>query len=235
MKQEPHPFFIQQLAAAGRNNATFMVAFWHQCSGQAIHTWVCNLQVKVLHSTHAHTHTHNNFTDLFPGPPGWAGARRELLDFMVQAEINRGRDTDHPSGRHSIRTNQCPPPPSPHIFYGPDALTAAQPIVSKHWRQLAHSDQGEDARVLLNGVSCTISVPYFVLRLKQNMSLRRRSSHPISWQSTEETLQPSSIVRYSQSTAGKLTFHHSDYESYGLNGVWQLWQGDEYPAFNAPE
>jgi len=23
-------------------------------------------------------------------------------------------DTDHPAGRHFIRTNQCPPPPSPH-------------------------------------------------------------------------------------------------------------------------
>jgi len=36
-----------------------------------------------------------------------------------------------PAGRHSIRTNQCPPPPSRHIFYGPDALPAAQPTVSK--------------------------------------------------------------------------------------------------------
>ena len=55
---------------------------------------------------------------LNPGPPGWAGARRELLDFMVQGKINRGRHTDHPAGRYSIRTNmQCPPPPSP-IFAG---------------------------------------------------------------------------------------------------------------------
>jgi len=38
---------------------------------------------------------HNCFTALFPGPPGWAGARRELLDFMVQGKINRGRNTDH--------------------------------------------------------------------------------------------------------------------------------------------
>ena len=72
---------------------------------------------------------HNRFTALLPGPPGWAGARRELLDFMVQGEIYRGRHTDHPAGRHSIRTNQCPPPPSPHIFYGPDALPAAQPAL----------------------------------------------------------------------------------------------------------
>ena len=55
---------------------------------------------------------HNHFAALFPGPPGWAGARRELLDFMVQGKINRGRHTDHPAGRHSIRTNQRPPPPS---------------------------------------------------------------------------------------------------------------------------
>jgi len=80
-------------------------------------------------------YTHNSFTALFPGPPGWAGARRELLDFMVQRKINRGRHTDHPAGCHSIRSNQCPLPPSPHIFYGPDALPAAQPTVSKHWRQ----------------------------------------------------------------------------------------------------
>jgi len=49
----------------------------------------------------------------FPGPPSWAGARRELLDFMVQGEINRRRHTDHPAGPHSTRTNQCPPSPSP--------------------------------------------------------------------------------------------------------------------------
>jgi len=61
-----------------------------------------------------HHHHHNRFTALIPGPPGWASARRELLDFMEQGKINRGRHTDHPAGRHSIRTNQCPPPPSPH-------------------------------------------------------------------------------------------------------------------------
>jgi len=81
------------------------------------------------------THTHSRFMALFPGPPGWAGARRELLDFMVQGEINRGRHTDHPAGRHSSGTSQCPPAPSTHIFCGPDALPAAQPTVSKHWRQ----------------------------------------------------------------------------------------------------
>jgi len=62
-----------------------------------------------------HRH-HNRFTALFPGLPGWAGARRELLDFMMQGKINRGRHTNHPAGRHSILTNQCPPPPTPHFL-----------------------------------------------------------------------------------------------------------------------
>jgi len=61
-------------------------------------------------------HQHNRFTALYPGPPGSAGARRKLLDFMEQREINRGRHTDHPAERHSIRNNQCPPPPYPHFL-----------------------------------------------------------------------------------------------------------------------
>jgi len=56
----------------------------------------------------------------------------KLLDFMAHGEINRGRHTDHPAGRHSIRTNQCRPPPSSPIFHRPDALPAAQPTVSRH-------------------------------------------------------------------------------------------------------
>jgi len=42
-----------------------------------------------------------------PGAPGWAGARRELLDFMVQGKINR-QTTDHMAGCHSIWTNHLP-------------------------------------------------------------------------------------------------------------------------------
>ena len=44
---------------------------------------------------------------LFPGQPRWAGARRELLDFMVHGKINRGRHINHPAGRHSIRMRHC--------------------------------------------------------------------------------------------------------------------------------
>jgi len=56
---------------------------------------------------------------------------------MVQGKINRGKQTDHPAGRHSIWINQCPLPSTiPHFLYRLDALPATQPTVSKHWRQL---------------------------------------------------------------------------------------------------
>ena len=104
------------------------------------HSTLLHLQERAAQSKHIPPPYHNRFMALFLGPPGWAGARRELLDFMVQGKINRGRHTDHPTGCHSIQTNQCPPPPSSPYFYRPDALPAAQPTASKHWRQLAHSD-----------------------------------------------------------------------------------------------
>ena len=110
----------------------------------------------LLHTQYSTTPHHIGFTALFPGSPGWAGARRELLDFMVQGKINRGKHTDHPAGRHSIWTNQCPPPPS-HHFYRPDALPAAQPTVSKHWR---HGTAMRAKGITVLNIKLNSSLPY---------------------------------------------------------------------------
>jgi len=79
--------------------------------------WVTEEDARVpqrsyLYCLHIIKH-HNCFAALFPGPPGWAGARRELLDFMVQGEINRGRHTDirldaTPSGLTSAHLHHTP-------------------------------------------------------------------------------------------------------------------------------
>jgi len=79
-----------------------------------INSWLVVWEIFYTH-THTQTHTHTH-TQPFYGPFSGARARRELLDFMVQGKINRGRHTDRPAGRHSIRTNQCPPPLSPHFL-----------------------------------------------------------------------------------------------------------------------
>jgi len=81
----------------------------------------------VIHFNHHHTTTTVLWTP-FPGPPGWPGATREFLDFMVQRKINRGKHTDHPAGRHSIWTNQCPPPPPHHFLQA--ACTSCRPTNS---------------------------------------------------------------------------------------------------------
>jgi len=98
-----------------------VISGWTHCTTFSLpvqYSVLCSKRTWQNTSIHSpHTHTHNRFTVLFPGPPRWAGARRELLDFMVQGEIYRGRQTDHPAGRHSIQTNQCLPPPSPPYMH----------------------------------------------------------------------------------------------------------------------
>jgi len=86
-----------------------------------------------------HHHTTTILRPLFWDHPGEPVPEENFWTIMVQGKINRGRHTDHPARRHSVRTNQCPPPPSP-FFCRPDALPVAQSTLSKHWRQLAHSD-----------------------------------------------------------------------------------------------
>ena len=61
-----------------------------------------------------HLH-HNRFMALFQDHPRDL-VPEENFRTRVQGKINRGRHTDHPAGRHSIRTNQCPPPPSPNFL-----------------------------------------------------------------------------------------------------------------------
>jgi len=102
-----------------------------------------------------HTTTTTILRLFFPGPPRWAGARRELLDFMVQRKINR--QTHRPSGWVPLHLDKPVPTSTiPPIFYRPDALPAAQPTVSKHWRQLAQSRVN---RILMHIVKYTDSVP----------------------------------------------------------------------------
>ena len=107
--------FSQDLFRAKQTSAYIVIMEEYLVRWSLLCQWVVllGLSLSVIYVTPHHI----RFTALFPGPPGWAGARRELLDFMAQGEINRGRHTDHPAGCHSIRTNQCPPPPSPHYVW----------------------------------------------------------------------------------------------------------------------
>jgi len=91
-----------------------------QCQGQGQwsstsmpRTWPVVCDVKAKDTT---TTTTTVLWSFFRDQPGEPVPEQNF--FMVQGKINRGRNTDHPAGRHSVRTNQCPPPPSPHFFTG---------------------------------------------------------------------------------------------------------------------
>jgi len=78
-----------------------------------------------------HHHTTQPSYGPFSGTTRVSQCQKRTSGIYGAGKINRGRHTDHPAGRHSIRTNQCPPPPSPPYFYGADALPAeCRPINS---------------------------------------------------------------------------------------------------------
>ena len=75
------------------------------CPSKPKYSWARCLSLRCTH------------TQAFYGPfSGTLPARIELLNFLVQGKINRGRHTNHLAGHHSIWTNQCPPPPSPPVL-----------------------------------------------------------------------------------------------------------------------
>jgi len=64
---------------------------------------IFNARCTNVETVMTHSHTRNHFTALYPGLPGWAGARRNLVDFMVLGKIT---EADNPAWRHSMRTNK---------------------------------------------------------------------------------------------------------------------------------
>jgi len=82
------------------------------------------------------THTHP-FNGPFPGLPRWASTRKVTPIWILQKQ-----ETVSGSGISWAICKSAPysrqtTTPAPHhsVFYRPDALPAAQPTASKHWRQ----------------------------------------------------------------------------------------------------
>ena len=82
------------------------------------------------------THTQTRLTALCSGPPGWASTRKVKPSWILLKQEtvsgSRIRWAICKSAPHSRQITM----PAPHcsIFYRPDALPAAQPTASKHWR-----------------------------------------------------------------------------------------------------
>jgi len=111
--------------------------------GQEDHHWLTDSRLGrsqwQYQHTHTHTHTHTHLTALVPGLPRWAGTRK----VKTSLDFTEARDSEwqwHQLGHMQLCTslqtdNHASTPPL--CFYRPDALPAAQPTASKHWR---HND-----------------------------------------------------------------------------------------------
>jgi len=103
---------------------------WKETDGH----WSYDLMA--LYNTHTYTHTHP-----FNGPLSGTTWLSRYQKSKTNLDFTEARDSEwqwNPLGHMQICTShQTDNTPAPHrsVFYRPDALPAAQPTVSKHWRQ----------------------------------------------------------------------------------------------------
>ena len=110
---------------------------WNEVTAR-VTVWI-NSERKKMHKTQTtvHTYTHTHLTALCPGLPGWAGTRKvKTIWILLKQETVSGSGIRWAICKSAPRSRQITMP-APHcsVFYRPDALPAAQPTVSKHWRQ----------------------------------------------------------------------------------------------------
>jgi len=85
---------------------------------------------------HTRTHTHTRLTALCPGLSRWAGTRKvKTIWILLKQETVSGSGIRWAICKSEHRSRQITTPAPHHsVFYRPDALPAAQPTASKHWR-----------------------------------------------------------------------------------------------------
>ena len=105
------------------------------CCFNYIFWWLFQTNYLNIYQT---THTHTRLTALCPGLPGWAGTRKiKPIWILLKQETESGSGIRWAICKSARRSRQITMPAPHHsVFYRPDALPAAQPTVSKHWRQI---------------------------------------------------------------------------------------------------
>jgi len=90
-----------------------------------------------FYSNVSHTHTHP-FNGPLSGLPGWADTRKvKPIWILPKQETVSGSSISWAICNSAPRSKQITTPAPRHsVFYRPDALPAAQPTASKHWRNI---------------------------------------------------------------------------------------------------
>ena len=84
------------------------------------------------------TNSHIRLMALFLGLLGWAGTRKvKPIWIVLKQETVSGSGISWAICKSALRSRQITTPAPHHsVFYRPDALPAAQPTVSMHWRPI---------------------------------------------------------------------------------------------------
>jgi len=103
----------------------------HNAYCTAVHRWL---------KCHIVGNTHTRLTAVCPGLPRWAGTRKvKPIWILLKHETVSGSGISWAVCKSAPRSKQMTMPAPHHsVFYRPDALPAAQPTASKHWRQMSH-------------------------------------------------------------------------------------------------
>ena len=117
------------------------------CAGIILLKWgetvsLVNFAIKFPEISHhtlqmlSHTHTHA-FNGPFPGLPMWAGTRKvKPIWILLKQETVSSSGMSWAICKSAPHSRQITTPTPHHsVFYRPDALPAAQPTASKHWRR----------------------------------------------------------------------------------------------------
>ena len=82
-------------------------------------------------------YTHTRLMSLCPGLPRWAGTRKvKPIWILLKQETVSGSGISWAICKSAPRSRQITMPAPHHSgFYRPDALPAAQPTASRHWKQ----------------------------------------------------------------------------------------------------
>ena len=99
----------------------------------------CNYLTILRPKTELNIHSHTRLMALCPGVPGWAGTRKvKPIWILLKQETVSSSGISWAICKCAPRSRQItmPAPPPRSVFYRPDALPAAEPTVSKHWRHI---------------------------------------------------------------------------------------------------
>ena len=122
----------------------FTAELWTPSASRPMNITSCFTIVMVYNSSDRYCElfflltSHTRLTALLPGLSGWAGTRKvKPVWILLKQETLSGSGISWAICKSASRSRQITMPVPHHssFFYRPDALPAAKPTASKHWRQ----------------------------------------------------------------------------------------------------